>query len=240
MKPEIRVFVSPDDIGLAAANLFYDVASQAIESRSAAHIVLSGGSTPVPMYQQIREDPNLQQFPWDKVHIYWGDERCVPPNHEDSNFRLAKEELLDYLEIPVENIHRMKGEIEPERSASEYQDKLKAIFPSTPKFDLVYLGIGEDGHTASIFPNETYSTDPNTWVQAIYVEKLKADRLTMTPKLINQAGAIAFLAAGARKANIIADLFGDSPPKNKYPVQQISPAEGELICMLDKDAASLL
>lgn len=240
MTSHIRIFPTGDEMGVSASNIFYESAQRAIDARGVFHVALSGGSTPVHMYKKIRVDERIAQIDWGHVHVFWGDERCVPPTHPDSNYRLANDELLRFLPVPIENIHRMKGEINPQEAADEYQSMLRNTMGATPAFDLIYLGLGDDGHTASIFPGEEYSTEDHVWVESVFVEKLHTYRLTLTYQVINKARQVVFLVMGEKKSEVVSKILDDQITDRRYPAELISPERGELIWLLDQNAARLI
>jgi 6-phosphogluconolactonase len=240
MSTDVRIFSTRDEMADAASNLFYDAGQQAIDKRGVFHVVLSGGSTPVHMYRQIRSDRRIDRFNWENVFVYWGDERCVPPDHPESNYRLAKDELLGFLPIPIENIHRMKGETNPPDAAADYQTLLMNTFGSRPEFDLIYLGLGDDGHTASLFPGLDISTDNHVWVQSVLVDKLQSYRLTLTPQAINSARQVAFLVTGEKKSEVVLEILGKQKSQERFPAEMISPNSGELVWLLDQNAARMI
>lgn len=240
MEPtKIIIYPNSRELAKGATNLFFETAESALHQRGSFHVVLSGGSTPVSMYRQMINDARVGELPWQSIHIYWGDERCVPPDSSESNFGVAWDEFINHTPIPAGNIHRMKGEVEPDLAAQQYQLELQSIFPAQPEFDLIYLGIGGDGHTASLFPGIVYSEDPDIWVQSIYVDKMSMHRITLTPQAINQAKTVVFLVSGARKAEIAFEILNDPDHRTRYPSQLISPVKGILLWYTDADAASL-
>lgn len=202
------------------------------------HLVLSGGSTPKALYRILTE----REQDWGNVHFFWGDERCVPPDGPDSNFRMARETLLDKIFVEPDHIHRMKGEMDPAIAAREYESELRRIFRGNaiPSFDLVLMGMGEDGHTASLFPGTTALKVQDRLVVDNYVEKLQATRLTMTFPLFNQAKRIVFLISGANKAFGLQQVLEGEFDPLKYPSQRIKPVGGELLFFVDEAAASML
>ncbi len=204
-------------------------------------LVLSGGSTPRPLYERLAQAPYATQIEWAKVHIFWGDERCVPPNHADSNYRMAHEALLSQVAIPAENIHRLRGESEPSQAASEYEQHLRTFFTDEHElFDLTLLGMGDDGHTASLFPGTAAIHEQEKWVVAHYVEKLQVWRLTLTPVALNRSANVMFLSAGASKAEILKQVLEGEFQPDVVPSQIIAPANTETVWVIDRMAGALL
>ncbi len=198
-------------------------------------LVLSGGSTPKTLYECLASEPYRSQLNWSKVEIYFGDERCVEPDHPDSNYRMAYEAMLSKLPIPECNIHRMRGELPPEQAAIEYGKMLKEKFRDSGP-DLVLLGMGDDGHTASLFPGSAALKETHHRCVANHVEKLNAWRITMTYPFLNKANEVMMLIAGESKAKVLEEVL-EGPP-GKYPIQGIQP-QGKLTWLLDAAAASM-
>lgn len=222
----------------AAARDFADRAASAIERFDRFTVALAGGSTPEATYELLARD-YADRVEWGKVHVFFGDERTVPPDHEDSNYRMAKESLLDH--VSVGSVHRMRGELDPDEAASAYEEELRDFFGDEefPSLDLILLGIGDDGHTASLFPRTPALEASDRWVVANPVEKLETVRLTLTAPLINAARAVDFLVAGEGKAEALKMVLeGDADPR-EYPARLVRSA-GETTWMVDRTAASLL
>lgn len=207
--------------------------------------VLAGGTTPRRLYEHLAMSTFREEIPWNQVHLFWGDERCVSPENPESNYRAAYESLISRVPIPPENVHRMSAEkADPEKAADEYEQTLRDFFRSSPgewpTFDLVLLGIGADGHTASLFPGSSVLHEKKRWVAAPYVEKLKSYRLTLTLPVFNHAAQVIFLAAGKEKAQVIKKLQVTSHTQDRFPAQLIRPLPGKLVFFLDQAAASLI
>ena len=192
-------------------------------------VALSGGSTPKVLYQVLAEEFR-EQVPWSNTHFFWSDERHVPPDHPDSNYRMAHEALLSRVPVPASNVHRVRSE---NPSAQEAADEYEKVI--VPRLDLILLGLGTDGHTASIFPGSEVLHETKRLVAAPWVEKLNAYRITMTLPLLNKGASVLFLVSGAEKAEIVKEVL-EGP--QKYPAQFVQPTNGELIWMLDRDAAA--
>lgn len=244
MKPEIRIFKDIEELSQAAAALFVEWASEAVRQRGRFLAALNGGTTPARLLQLLAGDLS-ERVDWNKVHVFWGDERCVPPDDPGSSYGQARHILLSRVPIPGSNIHRIVGELGPARAAYEYALVLK-VFASPPldwpRFDLVYLGLGEDGHTASLFPGSPVEvTEPTLPVTAHYQDR-PADRVTLTPVVLNSAHTVVFMAVGEKKATVAAEVLGDTHTRNPhlYPAQRIQPEDGRLIWLVDDEAASKL
>jgi len=244
-EPLIDLRVFPDGAGLAhaAAEEFSRRASEAVRARGRCAAALSGGSTPRHLFALLADpaQPFRDRIDWRAVHLFWGDERHVPPDHPESNFRMTRETLLDAVSIPAENVHRMRGE-EPdaERAAALYEDELRAFFSGEPRFDCVLLGLGADAHTASLFPGTAAVRERERWVVAPWIEKLATFRITLTPAVFDRAAAVIFLVQGEEKAGALrAVLEGERDP-DRFPAQVIRPQDGELHWLVDCAAASRL
>lgn len=244
MKPEVRIVEDADELALEAAIEFARLATASTDARNLFTVVLSGGSTPKRLYSILADEPWRSQLPWSKMHFFWSDERHVPPDHPDSNYRIAHEALLSQVPVPAENIHRIKGEEgDAAQAAAEYEQEIRNTFRLTsdqsPRFDLVLLGLGSDGHTASLFPATTALSEREHFVVANWVEKLNAWRLTLTLPVLNNARNVVFLVSGRDKADILgAVLEGDHA--QKYPAQLVQPTDGSLLWLVDSDAAASL
>jgi 6-phosphogluconolactonase len=243
VKPDIRIFDDLEALSRAAASVFLDSCSEAIRSRGRALIALSGGNTPLELYKLLARPPYADQVDWPHVHVFWGDERCVPPDDPESNYRQANDALLSWVPVPKDHIHRVQGEAEPQAAALSYAlllEKYATPPLSWPRFDLVLLGMGEDGHTASLFPGSpVVVTAPTAAVTADYQGR-PANRVTITPVLLNEARRLIFLVSGQSKSKTLVNvLYGDYDP-DLLPAQRIRPVDGELIWMIDRAAASLL
>jgi len=234
----VQVYETPEELAEAAAGEFAAKAEEAIEERGRFAVVFAGGSTPETMYGILARDYD-DRIDWSKVYVFFGDERTVPPDHDDSNHKMASEVLLDH--VPVGNVHRMRGELPPEEAARAYEEELRAFFGTDeiPRFDLILLGIGADGHTASLFPWTTALEVHDRWVVANPVPRLNTTRITLTVPVINAARAVIFLVAGEDKAEALKEtLEGDADPR-AYPAKLVQPPGGPQ-WLLDRSAASLL
>lgn len=237
---EVRIYANAAAVARAAADHFADLAEQSVRATGRFTVALSGGSTPRAMFALLASEPFAASLPWSAIHFFWGDERCVPPDHPDSNYRAAHETLLSKVPVPPANILRIPAEdADHERAAANYSTAIQQFFaPAAPRFDLVFLGMGADGHTASLFPGTAALQITDRLAAANYVEKLNAWRITLTAAAINQAHNIAFLVTGADKAATLRDvLMGEHQPEI-YPSQLIRPVAGKLLWMVDEAAAS--
>ena len=225
-----RIFADPEELAKGAAEFFV--------ARRARTVALSGGSTPKLMFQILAEQ-FLTQVAWEGIQFFWSDERHVPPDHPESNYRMANEALLSHVPVSAENVHRIHGENpNAAEAAAEYEQTIIAVTKQPlPRFDLIFLGLGADGHTASIFPGSEVLHETERLVAAPYVEKFKSYRITMTLPLLNNGARVVFLVSGADKAEIVKKVLEG---ENKYPAQAVKPMQGELIWMLDRDAAAYL
>lgn len=242
---EIQIVANLDEISCRAAEEFIYRAREAIQAKGFFTGVLSGGSTPRALYTLLASSRYLDQVPWPKIHVFWGDERCVPPTHPESNFRMASDSLLSKVPIPKENIHRMPAEQENhDRAAQEYENTLKTFFRlktgGYPRFDLVLLGMGDDGHTASLFPGAAALRETKRLAVANYIEKLHTYRLTLTAMAINYARNILFLISGEPKASVLKEVLEGAYEPNRLPTQLIQPVGGRVTFLVDRPAASKL
>ena len=231
------------ELNQRAAEKFIRLIDQAVATAGRFTVALSGGSTPKGLYSLLATPDYRERLPWPKVHFFWGDERCVPPDHPESNYRMVEQALLSKVNIPPENVHRMAREKEPKTAAAEYEAALKIFFRlgagALPRFDLILLGLGEDGHTASLFPGSDAVEETEHLVAAPYVEKLKAHRLTLTLPVLNQAAEILFLVAGETKAAIVKEALRPKHGSN-LPAAKVRPSNGGLTWLITQDAAAEL
>ncbi len=236
---DIRILNAPQELFQAAAAEFIALASTAIRDHRKFTVALSGGSTPKSLYSVLARSA----LPWDKIFFFWSDERHVPPDHPDSNYRMAKEALLSKVPVPPENIFRVRAEEKDANVvAKDYEEALKLFFRlkpgEFPRFDLILLGLGPDGHTASLFPNTAALNETKRLVVANWVEKFKANRITFTYPVLNNAACVIFLVSGADKADMVRTVLEDG--RADLPSQRVHPVNGRLLWLLDKGAASKL
>jgi 6-phosphogluconolactonase len=239
-----NVKVVPDAAALAqtTAEFIVTLAADAIRARGHFSIGLSGGSTPRRLFELLATDDFAPRIDWANVHIFWGDERCVPPDHPDSNYQMAQVTLLAHVPLPEGNIHRMQGEIDPAQAAARYEADLRDFFGTErlPRFDLLLQGMGDDGHTASLFPGTAALSERDRWVVANHVQKLDAWRITLTVPVINAAAHVVFLVSGSSKAETVRAVLQGPHQPNTLPSQYIQPHDGQLLWMVDAAAAALL
>ncbi|HEX8393029.1 MAG TPA: 6-phosphogluconolactonase [Longimicrobium sp.] len=237
----IHVHPDPDAASRAGAERFRDLACAAVESSGRFAVALSGGTAPERMYRMLGEGPFLSAIPWEGVHVFWGDDRCVPPGHPRSNFTMADRAFLRTVPIPPANVHRMRGELPPEEGAAHYTAELESVFgPGVPRFDLVHLGIGPDGHTASLFPFDELLRERERTVGTALFRELGEWRLSFTLPVINAARVIDVLALGAAKAEIVRTAIEGPLDPHRIPMQFIHPTDGQMIWTLDEAAAARL
>jgi 6-phosphogluconolactonase len=241
MKQNIKFFPNHDELSQAAAEYLIELARKAIQDHGIFSVALSGGSTPAPVYRALGSIENRDRLEWERIHLFWGDERCVPPDHPNSNYRMVKEQLLQSVSIPEENIHRVPGEMEVRMAAFTYEEVLRNFFVGEwPRFDLVLLGMGEDGHTASLFPNSAGLNEEQRWFIANYAPERDSWRLSLTKNAINAARHIIVMVAGQTKADMLYDVFeGEHAPYLK-PIQFVEPVDGEMVWLVDHAAAGKL
>ncbi|MBI2017158.1 MAG: 6-phosphogluconolactonase, partial [Candidatus Rokubacteria bacterium] len=227
-----------------AARRFAVAAGKAIRAWGWFTVALSGGATPLALFRLLAASPLRAILPWDRTQVFWGDERCVPPEDPASNYGVARALLLSRVAIPPANIHRMRGEEEPGRAALAYEAELRAAFGLTaggvPRFDLALLGLGEDGHTASLFPGSPALRETDRLVAAPFVEHLSAHRLTLTLPVLNAARDLLVLVSGSEKAEALRESLEGPGSPEPLPLQQVKPREGSLTYLVDAAAARLL
>ena len=235
---EVKIFADAAALAEAAAVSFVEAATQALTVQARWAVALSGGATPRAAYQRLAAPDLAGRVDWARVHFFWGDERCVPPDHPDSDYGMARAALLDHIPVPAANVHRLRGELDPQEAAGAYQAELERFFrPALPRFDLIWLGLGEDGHTASLFPGTAALHEAERWVTANWVEVLHTWRLTLTPPIINHAAQAAFLVSGSRKAQILREVLHGAYQPDVWPAQLVQPAPGRLTWLVDRAAS---
>jgi len=238
----LRIFDDADALAHATAARFIELAEASTRERGAFSVALAGGSTPKRVYRLLGGEELRARVRWQSVQVFFGDDRCVPPDHPDSNYRMASEALLSRVPLPSENVRRMLGEADAETGARLYERELRSYFDADdwPRFDLVLLGMGDDGHTASLFPYTAALEERTRWVVANRVEQLDAFRLTLSAPAINRARQIVFNVAGAAKAERLREVFKGRCDPSRLPAQLIHPVAGRLEWLVDRAAAEKL
>jgi 6-phosphogluconolactonase len=238
---EIRVLRNAAGAARAAAEELASAVADAIADRGLFRVALSGGTTPTLLFDTLAKPRYRRRVDWTRTHVFFVDERCVPSSHERSNYRLTKEHLLDPLRVPPANVFRMRGEDEPRRAAAAYEKALREEFGrGAPRFDLVFLGLGADGHTASLFPGTPALAETTRWVAPNRALSPGEWRLTLTLPVLNAGRRVVFLVAGGDKASVVSTLLRKKPGYRKLPASRVSPKRGSLIWILDESAASEL
>lgn len=241
---QVRVYPTRIAAAHAAAAQFVATAEKATTARGRFSAVLAGGSTPRDVYRLLASDEYAPMVSWQQTQIFWGDERAVSLSDPENNGHMARETLLNYVPIPVESIHRIESSLPPQEAALAYEQTLRSYFAkrgmSEPRFDLVFLGMGEEGHTASLFPRSSALRERERWVVATYVEPKQSWRITLTPVALNAASKIIFLVIGEEKAEALRQVLSDPKRPDEFPAQVIDPPQGQVLWIVDKAAASLL
>jgi len=234
----VLIFDDSEQLARAAAERIVDLGRTAMTNNARYSVALAGGSTPKRVYELLASEPYDQQLDWSRLFVFFGDERCVSADDPQSNYRMAWETMLSKLPIPRTNIHRMIGEEDPRMAAKSYERELREFFAGDtwPRFDLILLGLGEDGHTASLFPETQALSESAAWVSANWVQKLNSFRLTLTLPAINHAKVIMFLVSGDKKAETLKNVLADPQPP-VFPAQLVQPVAGTCEWYVDKAAA---
>ncbi|MBN2502168.1 MAG: 6-phosphogluconolactonase [Anaerolineales bacterium] len=244
MTPVIKRYPDTDALAQAVVDLFVEIANDAIEARDVFTVALSGGTTPRSVYELLASEQYAEAVDWSMVHVFWGDERSVPPNNPNSNYWMAENLWLGKGNIPEINVHRMKGELEADLAEKDYTRVLRDFFAESaasgepPRLDLVFLGMGDDGHTASLFPGTEAIHETERWVTAHFVEKLDTWRITLTPVVLNAAANVAFLVEGEGKAERLKEVLEGPQQPDVLPAQIIAPEDGNLYWFVDEEAAA--
>jgi len=243
---QVAPFPTADAVVADAAGRFVSVAAQAVRGTGRFVVALAGGSTPKRLYERLATPEYATRVDWAHTHVFFGDERCVPPDDPASNYRMTRLALLDRVPVPAANVHRMRGEDDPTAAAGAYERELRALFatPDGPpsvrsdgRFHLVLLGMGSNGHTASLFPGLTAVRERERWVMAEYVAEVAAWRITLTPPILNAAAQVVFLVLGADKAPMLKRVLQGPARPDDLPAQSIAPRDGTLTWLVDADAA---
>lgn len=248
-QPGVEILPSVAAVADASAERFAAAAEHAIRTQGRFVVALSGGSTPRLTYERLARQPLALRVDWSRVHFVWGDERCVAPSHPDSNYRMACDTLLDHVSVPAANIHRIRGEDPPVRAAESYEVVLRKLLPtpagppsSDPanRIDFVLLGLGDNGHTASLFPESDALDEKARWMVAAHTNAMPPWRVTMTLPLLNAAAKLLFIVAGKGKARMLKRVLRGPPRPRELPAQLIAPISGRLCWLVDAEAASEL
>ena len=235
----VQVLSDLEGISREAATLFVNASRNSIAARKKFAVAVSGGSTPRRLYTLLSAGPYRDQADWQKIHFFWADERCVPKENEVSNFKTVYDRLLSKVPIPDDHIHRIKGEEDPEKAARDYEADIKEFFGASrlPVFDLVLLGMGEDGHTASLFPGSKSLEETARLAIPVYLKKPFGNRITLTLPVLNNAAQIIFLVAGSSKATVLSEILRDGEKRGEFPAGRIRPVRGTVIWLIDQEAA---
>ncbi|MGV3589128.1 MAG: 6-phosphogluconolactonase [Adhaeribacter sp.] len=237
----IQIFKDTQELSKAAAELFVQAAKAAVQEKGRFTVALTGGSSPIQMHQLLAQSPYREQVPWEQTFVFWGDERWVPLTDEQSNAKMAFETLLNHVPIPKNQIFPMWGHQEPEIFAQQYETTLRQhLGAENPGFDLILLGMGDDGHTASLFPGTAVLHEQEKWVVAYYLEPKQIYRITLTAPLINQAKKVVFITYGEKKADALYEVLEGRRNPEQYPSQLIQPQNGAPIWLVDEAAAHRL
>ncbi len=237
----IRICDDAEALSQAAAELFAAEARRAVQERGRFAVALAGGDTPQRTYELLAREPYRDQVPWQNTHVFWGDERCVPADDPRSNAGMARRALLDHVPVPPEQVHPMRCDRSPREAAVTYEALLRGFFTAgCPRFDLILLGLGENGHTASLFPGTSVLKEQQRWVAEVYLAEEGLHRLTLTAPAINQAARVVFLVAGSSKAHILRTVVEGDRDSPGIPARLINPLDGDLLWLADRAAAHLL
>jgi 6-phosphogluconolactonase len=246
MTPEVQIVRDAEALYRAGAAEFVRLAGEAVMTKGSFTVALSGGSTPKGLYGLLATDPRLrEQVPWEKIHVFWGDERHVPPTDAESNYRMAHEALLSKVPVPLAHLYRIKSEApDASHAADDYEQTLRMFFRVSagqlPRFDLVFLGLGPEAHTASLFPGTKALHETKRLVVSNWVGKFFTDRMTMTPPILNNSACVVFLVSGGEKALPLKAVLEGPYEPDQLPAQLIRLEHGRLLWLVDRDAASLL
>jgi len=234
----VQIWETQDDLEQAVTAKICDVISHSLKQKDRCFIVLSGGETPRAVYHRLGNNQDFASIDWNRVHIFFSDERAVPPGHQQSNYGMLEREWFSHASIPSQNIHRVHGELDPAAAASLYEEEIKKVFGKNPiAFDLVLLGVGADGHTASLFPGMESVLEKKALILPVFAHQLKVWRITMTVSLLNVGSEVVFFASGRKKASIIHRVLKVKNPDIQLPASLIQPRKGSICWMIDKEAA---
>jgi 6-phosphogluconolactonase len=235
---KLHIFKTKEEMSDQLASWMCDLIGESLKNQEFFTLVLSGGETPKLLYKQLVSSKYKEKINWKRIHIFWGDERVVPFTDDRNNAKMAYELLIDHLDIPATQVHIIRTDIEPNFAVDEYRKMLHTYFDHTPRsFDLVLLGMGDDGHTLSLFPDSPIIEEQTHWVNAVFTKKQEMYRITLMPLLVNRSSNIAFMVDGGKKANILQQVLEGEYTPTKLPAQIINPKEGELHWFLDEAVA---
>ena len=236
---ELHTYKDAEALSNAVAKWIADIIAETLKKASRFTIALSGGSTPERLHKILAASPYKEQIDWEKLHIFWGDERAVPFEDSRNNAKMAYDTLLNFVPVPAAQIHVMRTDISPEQSAAEYRKILHEYFGNTgPSFDLVLLGMGDDGHTLSLFPGTAVVHEETVWATAYFLKAQDMYRITLTKTIVNRAARIAFLTTGPKKTHALKEVLKGAYNPDQYPSQEIKPLNGELHWFVDEAAAA--
>jgi 6-phosphogluconolactonase len=240
-RPQVRVFPDLETLSRGAAVFFSELSANVLAAQGKFTVALSGGATPRRFYSFLGENPFRRDISWKQVHFFWVDERCVSRDHPESNFKLFADTVFSHVDVPDKNIHRIKGEIGPDQAAQEYEQEIRTFFgaSSWPIFDLVVLGAGEDGHTASLFPGGETLREYDRVAIPVHLEPPKLNRVTLTIPVLNHATQVLFLASGPAKSGVVREILENGNQK-QYPAGIVHPVRGSITWLVDRAAAGLL
>ncbi len=235
---KLHIYKNKEELSQALATWMCEVIESTLKEQEYFSLVLSGGSTPQLLYKALISDAFKDKINWSRIHVFWGDERAVPYSDDRNNAKMAHELLLNHVDIPATNVHIMRTDIEPNFSTDAYRKMLHDFFDNTfTTFDLVLLGMGDDGHTLSLFPGSTIIEEHDHWVNSVYNSEQEMYRITLMPKIVNRAARIAFMAEGEKKAKMLQQVLQGPYEPSKFPAQIIKPDDGELHWFVDEAAA---
>jgi 6-phosphogluconolactonase len=239
---KIEVLSDLEALSLHAASIFVSASKNSIAAKKRFAVAISGGSTPRRFYALLGSDAYRHRVDWQYVHFFWADERCVPKEDEASNFRTAFDTFLSKIALPEKNIHRIKGEEAPDEAARDYEEEIRGFFGESerPRFDLIILGIGEDGHTASLFPGSKSLEERVRLAIPVYLGEPSKNRITLTLPVLSNADQILFLAAGPSKAGVLSEILRDGEKRKWFPAGLVRPAHGNMMWLIDQEAARKL
>jgi len=244
-RPNIEILADPEKLAQRTVEIFLADARKTLSERNAFRVAVSGGQTPKRFFQLLGELPHVAALPWDRIHLFWVDERCVPPNSETSNYRLAAETFLTRVPIPKENVHQIPAEYADSGIAAQtYEQTIRTVFSLSPgelpRFDLIILGLGIDGHTGSLFPNSPALLDKDNLACLVHMPNEKLRRITLTPPVLRAASHLTVLAAGQEKARILKSVLTLEPDEIRYPIHILWPVLCKVTWLIDSEAAKLL